>query len=183
MSVKFRANTQKIIESIIWIAQRLPDNSRYTILKTLFYADKFHLQKYGRPVTGDTYIKMAAGPVASLAYDLIKRSDYLPPEWLAAADAAFDNAATGGKYPPIEAKRQPDMEWFSATDIECLAEAAAYCSGKGFSALKDAAHQEAAWLAASMNGEMDFALFLDEDDPDYNARLEYILETAPCQAV
>lgn len=183
MPVKFKANPQKIIEAITWIARRLPGSSRYIVLKTLFYADKFHLQKYGRPVTGDTYIKMPAGPVASLAYDLIKRNDYLPTEMLAAADGAFDSASTGGKYPPIEAKRLPDMEWFSGTDVECLEEAAAHCSGKGFGALKDSTHQENAWLAAPMNGEMDFALFIDEGAPDRKALLEYIEETAPCQAV
>ena len=183
MPIKFKANHQKIIEAITWIARRLPGSSRYIILKALFYADKFHLQKYGRPVTGDTYIKMVAGPVASLAYDLIKRNDYLPLELLTAADNAFDSAKSCSKYPPVEAKRVPDMEWFSETDIECLEAAAVLCSDKGFSALKDATHQEAAWLAAPMNGEMDFALFLDEDVPNREELLEYIAETASCQAV
>jgi hypothetical protein len=126
---------------------------------------------------------MAAGPVASLAYDLIKRSEYLPVELLVAADSAFDSADTGGKYPPVEARREPDAEWFSGTDLECLEEAAAYCSGKGFGALRDSTHQEAAWVAATMNGEMDFALFIDGEGPEREALLEYITETAPCQAV
>ena len=183
MQIRFKANPQKIIEAIAWIAQRLPGSSRYIILKTLFYADKFHLQKYGRPVTGDTYIKMAAGPVASLAYDLIKRSEYLPTDLLLAADNAFDSADTGSKYPPVEAKRAPDMEWFSVTDIECLEESAAYCAGKGFGALKDETHEEPAWIAAPMNGEMDFALFIDDSMPGREAILEYMVETAQCQAV
>jgi len=181
--IRFKPSPQKIIEAITWIAQRLPGSSRYIVLKTLFYADKYHLQRYGRPVTGDTYIKMNFGPVASFAYDIIKRDDYLPLEILTAADAAFDSVPGGGKYPPIEAKRSPDMEWFSGTDIECLEEAAAYCSGKGFDTLKGATHEEAAWLAAPMNGEMDFALFIDDDTPGREALLEYIAETAPCQMV
>ena len=183
MQIRFKPNPQKIIEAITWVAQRLPGSSRYTVLKTLFYADKYHLQRYGRPVTGDTYIKMAAGPVASLAYDLIKRSEYLPTDLLLAADNAFDSAVTGDKYPPVEAKRAPDMEWFSGTDIDCLEESAAYCAGKGFGELKDSTHEEAAWLAASMNGEMDFALFIDNDTPGHADLLEYMAETAPCQAV
>ena len=183
MQIRFKANPQKIIEAIVWIARRLPGSSRYLVIKTLFYADKFHLQRYGRPVTGDTYIKMAAGPVPSLAYDLMKRSDYLPPELLLEADYAFDNADNGGKYPPIEAKREPNEEWFSGTDLQCLEEAAAYCSGKDFRTLKDETHQESAWIEASMNGEMDFALFVDEGVLNREALLEYIAETAPCQAV
>jgi len=183
MQIRFKANPEKIIETITWIAKRLPSNDRYTILKTLFYADKYHLQRYGRPVTGDTYIKMNYGPVASFAYDIIKRNDNLPLAVLTAADAAFDNVPNSGKYPPIEAKRPPDMEWFSGTDIECLEEAAAHCSDKDFDTLKGATHEEAAWLAASMHGEMDFALFIDNNTPEREALLEYIAETAPCQAV
>ena len=183
MRIRFKPNPQKIIEAITWIAQRLPGSSRYIVLKTLFYADKYHLQRYGRPVTGDTYIKMPYGPVPSFAYDIIKRNDFLPLEILKAADAAFDNVPNSGKYPPIEAKRPPDMEWFSGTDIECLEGAAVHCSGKDFDMLKGATHEEAAWLAASMNGEMDFALFVDDDTPGREDLLEYIAETAPCQAV
>lgn len=182
MSVKFRVNPQKLVESIVWIAQRLPGSSRYTVLKTLFYADKYHLECFGRPVTGDTYIKMAAGPVASLAYDLIKRSEYLPTYLLEAADAAFANEGTG-KYPTVKALRAPNLEWFSGTDIDCLERAADYCAGKDFSELKDATHQERAWQEASMNGEMDFALFIGDDVPNREELLDYIRETAACQTV
>ena len=183
MKISFNANPQKIIEAITWVADRIPGSDRYTILKTLFYADKYHLQKYGRPVTGDTYIKMPAGPVATLAYDIIKRNNFLPREILLAADVAFDAASCTEKYPPIKAKRKPDLDWFSGTDIECLEEASLYCSGKNFSTLKDNTHQEAAWLAASMHGEMNFSLFIDEDIPNRAELLEYIAETAPCQMV
>jgi hypothetical protein len=181
MSLKFKANPRKIIESITWIATRLPENSQYSILKTLFYADKFHLQKYGRPVTGDTYIKMTYGPVASLAYDIIKRNNNLPKKILVAADDAFDKGE--GKYPPLVAKRAPDMDWFSGSDIECLEAAVEHCSNMDFDDLKETTHQEAAWVAAPMNGEMDFALFLDEDVQNREALIEYITDTAPCQAV
>ncbi len=184
MKISFNANPQKIIEAITWAANRLPGSDRYTILKILFYADKYHLQKYGRPVTGDIYIKMTAGPVASLAYDIIKRNTSLPRELLLTADKAFKTASNSNhEYPPIEAVRCPDLDWFSGTDLECLEKAAGYCSDKTFTALKNTTHQEVAWLEASMNCEMDFSLFIDEDVPNREELLAYIAETAPCQMI
>ncbi len=34
-------------------------------LKLVFFADRYHLRKYGRPVVGDEYLAMNYGPVAS----------------------------------------------------------------------------------------------------------------------
>jgi len=181
MQIRFKANPDKIIETITWIAKRLPGSDRYTILKTMFYGDKFHLQKYGRPITGDTYIKMAAGPVASYAYDLIKKDAFLPREILLAANEAFN--VDDNQYAAIEAKREPNLDWFSGTDLECLEESASYCCGKDFKTLKRETHSEPAWIAAHMHGQMDFALLIDEDTPNKEALLAYIRETSPCQAV
>jgi uncharacterized phage-associated protein len=183
MNIRFKPNPQKIIEVIVWIAQRLPQSDRYTVLKTLFYGDKYHLQKYGRPVTGDTYIKMSFGPVACYAYNIIKRDSFLPRDILIAADEAFDNSHGDEKYPSVVVKRTPDMDWFSETDIECLEEAAQHCSGKGFSSLMDETHREQAWIQAEMNQQMDFALLIDEETPNRDELLKYISETSPCQSV
>lgn len=39
-------------------------------LKLVFLADRYHLRRYGRPITGDEYLAMPYGPVASGAKDL-----------------------------------------------------------------------------------------------------------------
>lgn len=178
--IRFKANPQKIIEAITWIARRIPGVDRYTVLKTLFYADKYHLQKYGRPVTGDVYIKMNAGPVASYAYDLIKGNGFLPKEILGLAEDAFDSTNPRGS---VTAKRNVDLDFFSETDLQCMEEAAAYCLTKSFSELYNATHQEPAWVEAEMNGPMRFELLIDQDIPDREDLLEYIRETSPCQSV
>ena len=38
----------------------------------LLFADKKHLERYGRFITGDTYSAMENGPVPSFAYDVVK---------------------------------------------------------------------------------------------------------------
>lgn len=39
-------------------------------LKLVYLADRYHLRRYGRPITGDEYFAMPYGPVASGAKDL-----------------------------------------------------------------------------------------------------------------
>ena len=173
--IKYKANPTKIIEAIVFIANECRNNSLYTVVKTLFYADKYHLQKYGRPVTGDTYIKMAYGPVPSMAYDILKFNDVLPPDLLAQAHGSFSKEELR-----IVAGRDPNLEIFSQTDIECLSQALTKCADRDFSYLKEETHKEVAWIEASMNGELDFELLIDKDVPDREELIEYIKETAAC---
>jgi len=47
-------------------------------LKLLFFADRYHLRKYGRPITNDEYFAMDYGPVPSGAKDLAESSVFRP---------------------------------------------------------------------------------------------------------
>jgi uncharacterized phage-associated protein len=47
-------------------------------LKLLFFADRFHLRKYGRTVSDCAYFAMARGPVASEAKSVAEESSLLP---------------------------------------------------------------------------------------------------------
>jgi uncharacterized phage-associated protein len=46
--------------------------TQYDLVKSLFLADRAHLNKYGRPITFDNYVAMKDGPVPSLSYDFLK---------------------------------------------------------------------------------------------------------------
>lgn len=43
----------------------------------MYFADRYHLRKYGRPITNDEYFAMNYGPVPSGAKDLAVGSDFL----------------------------------------------------------------------------------------------------------
>lgn len=49
-------------------------------LKLVYFSDRYHLRRYGRPITGDEYLAMPYGPVASGAKDLAEMSDFLSDE-------------------------------------------------------------------------------------------------------
>ena len=53
--IEFNTNVNKAIEVILWLANKINGISRHKLLKLLFYADEYHLNKYGRPIIGDKY--------------------------------------------------------------------------------------------------------------------------------
>lgn len=46
-------------------------------LKLVYFADRYHLRKYGRMVTNDNYLAMEHGPVPSTTMNIAESNDYL----------------------------------------------------------------------------------------------------------
>ena len=118
-------DAKKALEAILYVSKST--NNLFNIVKTLYYADKFHLQEYGRVITGDCYIAMEDGPVPSGAYHLIKfaRGDaYLYDKNIFEAhpEKAI-KVARDGKNTWIYPQREPDFNHLSESDLECLDEA------------------------------------------------------------
>ena len=65
--IKFNFNRQKAVEAILYFVNARKEKTLTVmhLLKFLYYADKYHLEKYYRPVLGDFYYAMENGPVAS----------------------------------------------------------------------------------------------------------------------
>ena len=176
MFVRYRPNYQKILEAIVFVSGKHPGRGFHHILKTLYYADKFHLQKYGRPILGDTYVKMPFGPVGSITYDILKMSDYLPSEIADQAEAALQTSRD--KVPRVNARRSAELSLFSESDLMCLGEALAFCDDIPFPDLTELTHQEQAWLQAEMHKEMDYELMVDDDIEHRGDLLTHIRETS-----
>jgi hypothetical protein len=49
-------------------------------LNLVYLADRYHLRRYGRPITGDTYFAMPQGPMAHGTKDLMERDPMLSHE-------------------------------------------------------------------------------------------------------
>ena len=76
--VRLSADFERVIYAISYIIcvaeKNGPLASQYDIVKTLFLADRQHLNEWGRLITNDNYVAMKHGPVPSLAFDLLKES-------------------------------------------------------------------------------------------------------------
>ncbi|WP_099185207.1 Panacea domain-containing protein [Sphingobium fuliginis] len=162
-ALRFQFNESKGVEALAYIAQKWSGITAFYASKVLFFAEKKHLNRYSRPIVGDTFIAMPNGPVPSTLYDFIKgKLDHAgdPDAIMRALLIQRD------PYPRIDAHRPADQEVLSPSDIECLEEAISFCRGKSFSSLSGITHQEKAWLDAPQNGPMDYADLIDGDDQE-----------------
>ncbi len=69
-------NLNRIIEAVLFVVREAERRkiavTQYVVVKTIFLADKGHLNKYGRPITYDNYVAMENGPVPSVTYNVLK---------------------------------------------------------------------------------------------------------------
>lgn len=140
---------RKALETLVYLANK--DDRNYWILKTIYFADKEHLRRYGRQIFDDDYRAMKLGPVPSLAYDIVKcvrGNGYYTFNNPDPNTALFvpDNYT-------ITARRGPDMGLLSPSDIECLDYAYNTIKGLSFVQLKDMSH-DGAYNAVDENEEM-----------------------------
>jgi uncharacterized phage-associated protein len=145
--------------------------TQYDILKTLFFADRSHLNRYGRPVTFDQYYALKDGPAPSLGYDILKD------------DAAALEAA--GLQKPLwvsenvrgtvcrfsKAARPASEDILSESDMDELEAAFQLVKKLGFKGVWDKTHRDPAYdLAWEQRGTakrapMRYEDLLDEPNP------------------
>ena len=159
--IRFNFNEAKTVEALVLIAMRKPGITPFYVAKVLFFADRNHLRDYGRPVTGDAYIAMADGPVPSRAYDMVKGNLDLFGNPDAILNALQINR--NDRYPRLHARREPNLDLLSETDISALEDSIQFCIGKSFAELSNLTHQEPAWFQAPANGEMDPELLVPDE--------------------
>ena len=85
------------------------------LITMVYIADRYHLRKYGRPVTESNYYAMPKGPVNSLVYDLCKESDFLE-DFQKEYFASFIKI---DKY-RLKSKKNIDDSYLSGTNKEAL---------------------------------------------------------------
>jgi hypothetical protein len=146
--VSFEFEPEKLVATIAMFAGAgLPELTTLKIAKLLYFADKRHLLRYGRPITGDAYVGMKNGPVPSIAYDVLKGATGKGKSW-AWTDIRplFENfievvvPPTG--YAVFRAKRKPDTEVCSKSDLAVLREVITELGQKTASDLWTLAHGE-----------------------------------------
>ncbi|MDR3226282.1 MAG: SocA family protein [Prevotellaceae bacterium] len=163
-------NLEKSLNAILYIAHKLQRKDFHKIFKVLYFADREHLSKYGRPITGDTYIKMINGPVPSKIYDIFKAVK---------GDSFFSDEATEYKklfnivndY-IIEPLQLANLDFLSKTDIEEIDNSLLIYGNLPFGEITKLSH-DYAWASAIDDCPIDMANILREvgQSEDY---IEYI---------
>lgn len=125
------------LEAILYLAQKSTDPTFHHISKLLYFADRLHLEQYGRSICGDRYIAMKNGPVPSRVYDMMK-------------DAQGEIGAFEVEGFRVMALRAPDTDRFSDSDLECIDESLRLYDHCSFGTLTRLSHDEA-WRSADEN--------------------------------
>jgi uncharacterized phage-associated protein len=167
MTIKYRFNKPKAIEVLLYITSKQRD--MYHALKILYFADKQHLEKYGRLICGDSYVAMEHGPVPSGTYDIIKSARG---QGISPSDTDIEQIIKLDNNNIIP-QREARTQMLSESDIECLDNAIRQYGDMSFEQLKNISHNEPSYKAA---GENDFIpieeLIKQLDDSD--DLLEYL---------
>jgi len=173
----FTFDAPKAIQAIVYVANRLKQPAdMYWVLKSLYFADKHHLHRYGRFIFGDCYVAMRHGAVPSGAYDLCKIARGEGP-LLQCPEVRSAFSMDGNHVIPF-VDADPDV--FSESDLECLDEGVKECRNLSFSELKSKSH-DGAWQSSDENDVMTIES-IAALAPDKDTLLEYLQDPHPGRA-
>lgn len=167
-----RFDPEKALSAILWIAAHVTGPTFHRISKLFYFADKLHLERYGRLICGDSYVAMKHGPVPSEIYDMLKavRGDGRSLH-MREAQKAF--AVEGDKtVVPLD---EPNPEVLSESDLECLNESIKRYGHLSFKELTDLSHDDA-WYAADENDLIDLEEII-ATLPDGTALLQHLRDS------
>jgi len=175
MPLRYRTNTRKVVEVLVYLANKRPGIDVIHALKCLFFAEKEHLNLCGRPITCDRYEAWTNGPVPQFAYDLIRfRGDRLDAESLEAVRQAL---SFSGDRRRMTAKREADLMVFSRTDMACLDRAIERYADLRISELARVAHEDPAYRATRRDDTIDYESMVDAQ-PDRDEFIADLRDTA-----
>jgi uncharacterized phage-associated protein len=150
--IRFRFNLEKLVHALAFFsAKGISDLTKLKAAKLLYFADKDHLLKHGRPILGDVYFCLPYGPVPSVA--LNEMTDAIArPEGDDSDRSAFERVLTIRRplwgYPRFQLKQRFDREVFSESELEALENVARVYGQLSARALVRLTHKEPTWIVS-----------------------------------
>ena len=153
--VKLEPNRIRAVQAICYLLtlskERSVQMTQYTIVKSLFLADRMHLNRFGRPITFDNYVAMENGPVPSFCYNLLKGE--IDPKSIELSKLPWKR-----EYAPsisknaylytLSGNRHFDFDELSQSDLDALFEALTVVSSLSFQQLRKLTHDDPAYVNA-----------------------------------
>ena len=159
--IGFVFNGEKSIHVILYIIQQCKGKiNQYNLLKVIFEADKYHLNKHGIPVTGDIYRNMSFGTVPVAIYNTIKGKK----------SPKKDLEEMGMKRLPYKYNKDthmltssvpPDHDHFIETDVEALDHSIRKYGTMNIEELRQENHKERCWLETERRDLVPFELMIE----------------------
>jgi uncharacterized phage-associated protein len=168
--VSFKFKAKKFASVVAYLAARKTQITKKELCKLIYFADKEHLLRYGRPITGDRYYAFEQGPVPTRGLDALNGRNKYPED---DAEVAKYGKLRGWtfQYNGVPA----DLKALSKSDIEVLDRVFQKIGHLPAWELERLSHKDPAWAKAEQNGPMDFELFF-EGSPEAATVKEVVLE-------
>lgn len=139
---------KKSVQAINYFARKKDGKiNKMKAIKLVYFADRYHLRKYGRPIVGDDYWAMKLGPVASNTLDTANlEANSLDKDCFNYAQKYIAHSKDDVKKENIISKENVDFGVFSQTDIEALETAFKEFGDKKNFELAETSHSYPEWL-------------------------------------
>jgi uncharacterized phage-associated protein len=182
-AIHFRFDEEKAIAAVLYlIAKNIEALDKYKLAKLLFLAEKFHLVRYGRPITGDEYCALPYGPIPSATLNILNEEENEYPTPLTIA-VQLDRRYANPRY-SIKGEIPFTFEELSKSDTRALDLIVQRHGKKTFDELKAMTHEMPAYKNAwASRGEkksvrMKFEDFFEEDSDTIEGTSELMREDA-----
>jgi uncharacterized phage-associated protein len=146
MALTFTFDFEATKAALLYLAlQELPSFDKYKASKLLFLADREHLLRFGRTITGDAYSALPYGPTPANTLDLL---DALERVAIQGQDPMNDQVAeleramdlSNLEHPTYHAKVDPNPDALSRSDLRVLDHVIQEHGRKSFNELKAMTH-------------------------------------------
>lgn len=135
-------NYKKAVQALNFLAIKSGGTiNKMKALKLVWLADRVHVRKFGRSITGDEYYALPNGPVPSGTRDVLESSNFLDD---AASEYAKAFITQSDKY-NFKTLSEVNQKVFSQTDIEILDLVFSKYSHLGQFELRDLSHSFPEW--------------------------------------
>ncbi|MEK7664798.1 MAG: Panacea domain-containing protein [Patescibacteria group bacterium] len=150
-----KINEKKYKNLILFFANKIKNGTlgKLKIMKLLYFLDFDYFEKYGKPVSGDEYLRFDNGPIPRMAEKILKEMN--------GKDIKITKRKIGSGYNDqqhIESLKEFDINLFSKEELLMMEEIANKWEKFSGAEMKNASHGEAPWIATKPNSVIDYNL-------------------------
>ncbi len=165
-------DVKKIANAIIYfIDNNVHSLGSTKLMKLCFYADKYHLEEYGKPIFNHSYTKLPRGPVPTWLYSIVRTSisgnyDYdfqeevnVFNEYIGIEEVSYN------KYTQVifTKKQEFNNKFFSKTQLKILNKVIEEFRTITAAEISELSHTTNAWKNVEMNEQITYESMVDDE--------------------
>jgi len=147
-------NPEKLREVLLYVLEKIgakPNVGETVLYKLLYFIDFDFYEKYGKSITGLTYVRNHYGPTPAMTFKQVVKSLEDKDELEIVETKFFNN--TQRKYLP---NKSVELEALSAKELEHINEVLARLSDKTASELSELSHYDTPWVVTKQGQPIDY---------------------------